>query len=315
MNTDHFDEHQRFILANYDTARPFSNFLPGLAGPQGVPMWVFTVNRGQAIASFGVESKDQPIVEFQPANKAYQVTSQLGFRTFLKIGSQPYEPFAPAPALDRRMFIGMNELELQEINQPIGLQTNVVYFTVPQENFAGLVRQVTFKNISAQPLAFEVLDGLPAIAPFGVNNALLKDMSRTLEAWMEVFNFDQRVPFYRVRASVADSAEVEAVAAGHFALAFIERDDHTEQLPVLIDPQLVFGHNTALTTPDRFLAAPLADLLNEEQIAVGKTPCAFFGATINLQPGEAITLHSVYGHVSSILQLPAVCDRVLGAAH
>ncbi len=155
------------------------------------------------------------------------------------------------------MFIGMNELELQEINPPIGLQTNVVYFTVPQENFAGLVRQITFKNIAAQPLAFEVLDGLPAIAPYGVNNALLKDMSRTLEAWMEVFNFDQRMPFYRVRASVADSAEVEAIAAGHFALAFIDRDDHADQLPVLIDPQIVFGHNTALTTPDRFRRGPV----------------------------------------------------------
>ncbi len=86
MNTNHFDEQQRFIIERYDTARPFSSFLPGIAGPLGVPLWVFTVNRGQAIASFGVESKDQPIVEFQPANKAYQLTPYLGFRTFLKIG-------------------------------------------------------------------------------------------------------------------------------------------------------------------------------------------------------------------------------------
>ena len=314
MNHSHFDEQQRFIIKHYDTARPFSSFLPGIAGVQGVPLWAFTVNRGQAIASFGVESKDQPIVEFQPANKAYQLTSTLGFRTFLKLGSQHYEPFAPATAIDRSMFIGMNELELQEVNQPIGLQTNVVYFTVPQENFAGLVRQVTFKNISAQPLEFEVLDGLPAIAPYGVNNALLKDMSRTLEAWMEVFNFDQRMPFYRVRASVADSAEVEAVAAGHFALAFIDRGDHADQLPVLIDPARVFGYNTALTTPDRFYAASLADLFHEEQIAVGKTPCAFFGTMIELQPGAAITLHSVYGHVSAMSHLLHVRDHVLSAA-
>src|SRR5512143_2633788 len=164
MSLKHFDEHQRFIIANYDSVRPFSSFLPGLAGPLGVPLWVFTVNRGQAIASFGVESKDQPIVEFQPANKAYQLTPYLGFRTFLKIAAQCYEPFAPSlTSIDRGMFVGMNELELQEINSALGLQTNVVYFTVPQEDFAGLVRQVTFKNISAQPLAFEALDGLPAI--------------------------------------------------------------------------------------------------------------------------------------------------------
>jgi hypothetical protein len=314
MITNPFDGQQRFILKRYDTARPFSSFLPGIAGPLGVPLWVFTVNRGQAIASFGIESKDHPIVEFQPANKAYQLTPYLGFRTFLKIGAQSYEPFAPATRIDRHMFVGMNELELQEINPSIGLQTNVVYFTVPQENFAGLVRQVTFRNIATQPLTFEVLDGLPAIAPYGVNNAALKEINRTLEAWMEVFNLDQCVPFYRVRASVADSAEVEAIEAGHFALAFVDRSDHADQLPVLVDPNLVFGHNTALNTPDRFHAAPLAALFNESQITVGKTPCAFFGTTIDLLPGESITLHSVYGHVSALAHLPAVAARVMSAA-
>jgi hypothetical protein len=314
MNTNRFDEQHRFIIQRYDSAPPFSSFLPGIAGPLGVPLWVFTVNRGQAIASFGVESKDQPIVEFQPANKAYQLTPSLGFRTFLKIGAQHYEPFAPGNGIDRSMFIGMNELELQEVNHPMGMQTNVVYFTVPQENFAGLVRQITFKNITARPLTFELLDGLPAIAPYGINNALLKDMSRTLEAWMEVFNLDQNLPFYRVRASVADSAEVQAIKAGHFALAFIDRGDQADQLPVLVDPNFVFGHNTALSTPDRFYATPLADLFNETQIAVGKTPCAFFGATIDLEPGEAITLHSIYGHVSDVSHLSHVRERVLSAA-
>jgi hypothetical protein len=315
MKIDRFDQHQRFIIENYDSARPFSSFLPGIAGPRGVPLWVFTVNRGQAIASFGVESKDQPIVEFQPANKAYQLTSYLGFRTFLKFDAQTYEPFAPATSIDRAMFIGMNELELQEVNQPIGLQTNVVYFSVPQENFAGLVRQVTFTNISNRPLHLEVLDGLPAVIPYGVNNAQLKEIGRTIEAWMEVFNLDQRLPFYHVRASVVDSAEVEAIEAGHFALAFVDRSDRVDQLPVLVDPNLVFGHNTALSTPDRFYATPLAALFQQTQIAVGKTPCAFFGATIDLRPGEAITLHSVYGHVSAIAQLPAVRERVLSVAH
>jgi hypothetical protein len=315
MTIHHFDEQQRFIIDNYDTARPFSSFLPGVAGPRGVPLWVFTVNRGQGIASFGVESKDHPIVEYQPANKAYQLTPLLGFRTFLKIADQLHEPFAPSLApIDRRLFIGLNELELQEINQPIGLQTNVVYFTVPQENFAGLVRQVTFTNRTDRSLHLEVLDGLPAIAPYGVNNALLKDMSRTLEAWMEVFNLDQNMPFYRVRASVIDSAEVQAVTAGHFALAFFDGIDQADPLPALVDPAIVFGANTALTTPDRFVAAPLAALFQQEQITVGKTPCAFFGATIDLRPGQSIALHSVYGHVSDISHLAHVRERVLNAA-
>jgi hypothetical protein len=300
MNITHFDERQRFILENYDSARPFSSFLPGIAGPLGVPLWVFTVNRGQAITSFGVESKDQPIVEFQPANKAYQLTPYLGFRTFLKIESQCYEPFAPSlTPIDRRMFVGMNELELQEINSTSGVQTNVVYFIVPQENFAGLVRQVTFKNISDRPLPLEVLDGLPAITPYGVNNTQLKEIGRTVEAWMEVFNLDQHVPFYRVRASIADGAEVEAIEAGHFALAFVDRGDHADQLPVLVDPAIVFGHNTALSTPDRLRPVGLFFAANHHR----KTH-ALLRTTIDCSLAKD-HLHSVYGHVSHMAHLLA----------
>ena len=75
----------RFVIRDYAAKRPFASFLPGIAGPLGIPLWVFYVNRGQAIASFGVENKDNPIMEFEPANKAYQTTPYTGFRTFLKL--------------------------------------------------------------------------------------------------------------------------------------------------------------------------------------------------------------------------------------
>ena len=80
-----FDERGRFVIQDYAAKRPFASFLPGIAGPLGIPLWVFYVNRGQAIASFGVENKDNPIMEFEPANKAYQTTPYTGFRTFLKL--------------------------------------------------------------------------------------------------------------------------------------------------------------------------------------------------------------------------------------
>ena len=74
----------RFVIEDYNQSKPFSSFFPGIAGVWGIPMWVFYVNRGQCIASFGVESKDKAILEFQPANKAYRLTSLHGFRTFIK---------------------------------------------------------------------------------------------------------------------------------------------------------------------------------------------------------------------------------------
>ena len=97
MNQYYFDSQNRFVIENFDIFPPFASFLPGIAGPLGIPLWAFYVNRGQAIASFGVESKDNPIVEFQPANKAYQLTPYTGFRTFIKCGQAGagyYEPFS-----------------------------------------------------------------------------------------------------------------------------------------------------------------------------------------------------------------------------
>jgi hypothetical protein len=35
-----FDELGRFVLRDYDTAKPWASFLPGLGGKFGVPMWV-----------------------------------------------------------------------------------------------------------------------------------------------------------------------------------------------------------------------------------------------------------------------------------
>jgi len=87
MDNFTLDETNRFVISSYQQQRPFASFLPGIAGSLGIPMWAFYVNRGQAISSFGVESKDSPLMEYQPANKAYQMTPYTGFRTFIKLTS------------------------------------------------------------------------------------------------------------------------------------------------------------------------------------------------------------------------------------
>jgi len=301
-----FDDQNRFIMPDYQQAPPFSSFLPGIAGLMGMPLWVFYVNRGQAITSFGVESKDHPIVEFQPANKAYQNTSFTGFRTFLKMQRgnriQTYEPFSPwqSTGAGRRMFIGMNELELRETNSLHGLQISVQYFTLPGENFAGLVRCLTIQNTDNEPLQLEILDGLPAIIPFGTNNFQLKEFSRTIEAWMEVFNLEHDLPFYRVRASIEDKPEVETFEAGHFALAFLGSQQDSPLLPSFVDPEVVFGQNTAFSAPDEFYKRSLGDLIQSRQMTTGKTPCGFFGTAAQLASAQSVTIYSLYGHISSL---------------
>ncbi|MGD8399281.1 MAG: cellobiose phosphorylase, partial [Anaerolineae bacterium] len=293
------DDQNRFTLDNFATARPFSSFLPGIAGPLGIPLWVFYVNRGQAIAGFGIENKDNPIMEFEPANKAYQVTPSTGFRTFLKLrrgtDAALYEPFAPWSAADAlRMSVGMNELELQASSAAHGIQTNVLYFTLPGEPFAGLVRQVTVANVGSRPLDLEILDGMARVMPFGVDNWSLKEIGRTIEAFMAVFYLDDGLPFYRFQASAGDSAEVSEIQAGHFYLSF---DSSGQKLLPFVDPVVVFGQNTSLCTPDGFVARSLDDLGHRHQITTGRTPCGLFGAHARLEPGETTTLYAIIGHV------------------
>ena len=318
MTMNNFDDQGRFILRDFSSARPFSSFLPGIAGPEGIPLWVFYVNRGQAIAGFGIHSKDHPIQEYQGANRAYQLTPWCGFRTFIKNlpGTSPavYEPFSPSPqsaGIQRQMAIGMNELELQEIDSGCGLQTNVLYFTLPKEDFAGLTRRIAIKNISAKKVSLEILDGLAVLIPYGVSNGALKNIPRTIEAWMGVFNLENQAPFYRLRSSAGDSPVVETVERGNFAFAFLEKKEQYSQLPALVDPEIVFGQNTGLSQPDGFEREPLAALLRKKQVTIGRTPCAFFGATQPLDPGETICFYEVFGHLHHIEQVEPVRDRLM----
>jgi hypothetical protein len=312
----HFDTLGRFTLLDYQRARPFSSFLPGIAGVRGIPLWVFYTNRGQGITCFGVESKDRPVMEFQPANKAYQLTSKLGFRTFLKLrrstsgGTESffYEPFGGSPSkeVQRVMFTGMNEVEICETHPALELETSVLYFVLPGQPFAALVRRVTFRNLGSTPLSLETLDGLPAVIPFGTSNGALKDIGRTIEAWMEVLHTERRIPFFKLRASAGDTAEVKAIGAGNFALAFSSGD----LLPALVDPQVIFGSDTAFCAPEHFAADGLETVLGQPQICEGRTPCSFFGAALNLEPLQSQSITSLYGSASSFQVIENLVPQV-----
>ncbi|MGD0878666.1 MAG: cellobiose phosphorylase [Anaerolineales bacterium] len=303
MQNYRLDDKGQFLIEDYQSTYPFSSFLPGIAGPLGVPLWVFYVNRGQAIASFGVENKDNPIVEFQPANRAYQLTSILGFRTFFRIKQKNrlvvHEPFTRGLAL-QRMVIGANELALEEIDQESGLQVKVVYFLLPGEIIGGLVRRVEVTNQSNQTITLEMLDGLPAVIPFGVNDRILKEFGRTVEAWMEVYNLEQNIPFYHLRACVEDVSEVSSFEAGHFMLAFQDGPNGKKILPAVVDPILVFGQNTTFNVPEEFYQKGLDTLLSGKQISCGRTPCGFTGLRAELEPGEFVRMNSIFGHASSL---------------
>jgi len=315
MGTYTLDGNHRFIINDYQKQRPFSNILPGIAGPLGIPMWVFYVNRGQAITSFGVENKDHPLMEFQPANKAYQLTPFTGFRTFIKIlkngESAIYEPFK-AGAWDREQYmrIGLNELGIQEQDDRRGLQVEIQYFILPQERVAGLVRIVKISNLAKEPVQLEILDGLPILIPYGVSNTELKEISRTVEAWMEVVNQENKVPYFRLRSSLGDTAEVNPIRAGNFGLASVVYRDEFHQLSAVVNPETIFGPDTSLSFPVNFQDLSWSELKKLPQIAGGRTPCAFFGHAASLAANKSFTIYSLYGHAGNLELLTQLAPQL-----
>ncbi len=301
-------EKGEFIIENYNYAKPLANFFPGIAGKFGIPMWLFYVNRGQAINSFGIDGKDSAILEFQPANKAWQQTSLLGFRTFIKLCSGKknsfYEPFQNGISslnfdIQNQMAMSSYDLKLEETNKTLGLNTKVEYFTIPQDNFAGLARIVTIKNTSKKSKKIQLLDGLPRISPYGIANFFLKKLSRTIEAWMRVENLNNYIPFYKVNVDPVDRPHVLHVKSGNFFLGFQFKGKKTELIKPIVDPELVFGLINDFSFPREFLSAPDFKYPLEQQTQC-KTPCALLLLNLDLKPGEEKTFYSVIGNAGSL---------------
>ena len=283
-----------FVIKNYSQAHPFSNFLPGISGQWGIPLWAFYVNRGQGIVSFGIKDKDHTISEFFPANKAYSFVPLLGFRTFLKINNKIYyEPFKPNhSSREDQMIIGDSYLEIREINHDLKLSTDVKYFTLPNTYLGGLVRKVTIKNNSDKNINLEALDGLSRIIPFGSANYFLKDMSRTLEAWMHT-KLQSNLALFRLIIDPKDVSQTKYIEGANFNYSFYE-DRGKKVLPYLIvDPAAVFGADTSFLAPDKFLSKNFKVPL--EQITCGRTPCAFTHFKVDIQSKKTLTLYSIFG--------------------
>jgi len=329
-----YDDLGRFVLEDYDALPPFSDFLPALAGYYGKPLYAFYVNRGQGIASFGVKSKDFPILEFNPANKAYQNTALLGFRTFLqgsRRGSQfLIEPFSPLNTRfpqsmtdnkdsnlpKRYMYIGSNEMQLQEKDNIHGIETNTTYFILPEEDFGAFVKRTKITNTGSSPLTFSMLDGLAMMEPAGGEmNKLLKKMGRTLEGWMGVYSPYEntyQMPFYRLSTEPGDKASVVVQEAGHWCLSLIESDP-SDVLPIVYDRSKVFGEDTTLFHPIGLYSTSISDIIQGPQYGMAKTPSAFAAVENKvLAPGESLTISTFFGKADDILDVPVIARTILG---
>lgn len=282
-----------YTLENYNKQSTFSSFLPGISGLYGIPIWCYYVNRGQGVVSFGVQDKDHGIMEFYPAHQAYQNVKRTGFRTFIKVDGSVFEAFADE-AEEHTMTISMNQLEIQEKNTTHHLETHVTYFTLPNEKVGALVRKVTLTNTQAKKIEIEVIDGMPACIPYGVGIESMKMMGQTVKAWMQVENLEEKVPYYRVRASMEDAATVTEIEGGNFSFGCLE--DGTLMEPI-VDPEIIFGYDTTLAYPRAFETSSLEELLLEKQVVQNQLPSSFYATKTTLDSGKSITFYEVIGQV------------------
>lgn len=284
-----------FILKNYGKESTFTSFLPGVSGVYGIPIWCYYVNRGQGVTSFGVEDKDHAIMEFDPAHQAYQNVKRTGFRTFLKKDGKYIEPFSDEN-IEHKMIISMNNFEIEEIDEVNGIKTNVTYYNLPGEKVGALVRKVTIKNIGSKKANIEILDGMPAIVPYGVDMDSIKSMGQTIKAWMQVEDVEKNLPYYRVRVSTTDTADVAQVEGGNFSFAVLA--DGTRLKPI-VDPEIVFSYDTTLTKAVGFDKKGIEDLYQQKQVTQNQFPSSFYGTKCELEAQEEITIYQVIGQVAS----------------
>ena len=294
ISSQYYYNNSQFIIKNYNKTKTFANFLPGLAGKRGIPLWAFYVNRAQLISGFGLQDKNHPISLFHSANKAYETVGRDGFRTFIKCNSKIYEPFNINNNFENLIAIEPHKVTIEEINDELNIKVVVSYFGLPNEELAGLVRSVKIINLVEKPIDLEVIDGLAEVLPAGVRTDEFKALSNLLQSWMDVENLDEGFGFYKLRGSTGDSAEVSEVREGNFYFGF----DNSGLLDIIADRDLIFSYDTSKTNPVGFARFSVDDLLKEEQVNKNKVPAAFIPLKISVE--KEYEFFAVAGHTHSL---------------
>lgn len=304
MNTSSYylNEKDEFVIENYNQQKPFSSFLPAVCGLYGKPLWAYYVNRGQCIASFGVNNKDYSIMEFQPANKSYRMTALQGFRTFYKVKRADsreafYEPFRDmrqdqTGGISQKMRITSYDFKLEDNHEALGIKTEVMFCTLPGENIPGLIRSLKIENTKDTPVSVDVLDGLPVVIPYYLINQDMKNESNLRQAWMSA-DMEDGLPFYRIKALPYDTAETVLLQGGNFYLNFSEDGEQVKHSAIITDPTLIFGNITDFMIPSEFLTQYFT--IPQEQVSAGYTPCAFGSRAFTLEAGSSCTVYTLVG--------------------
>ena len=298
-----------FVIEDYNRSKAFASFLPGIAGLDGIPMWTFYVNRNQAVCSLGIESKDRAMMEFLPANFAYQLVGTQGFRTFIKISGRDgfsfHEPFRVYEKEEKyipaqTMVITPYSVTLKEVHGKVGLAVEVRYCNVVREPFPGLIRQVAIKNISKKTLKLEVLDGMPRVIPFGMDDYSLKRMKYLVKSFGFVENLEAGIPYFHIKTTHEDGPEVAIVKRGHYYACAKISGGMARLIRPFVDTSQIFGSRKDFILPSEFNVRARFKYDTKDELRSGEFSSAMCYDAPVLKPGADLVLCCVLGTLDSL---------------
>ena len=304
-----------FIIEDYNHSKPFSSFLPGIAGLDGIPMWTFYVNRNQSVCSFGIENKDRSMMEFFPANFAYQLVGSQGFRTFIKVsvkgGFVLYEPFRTYEKEEKyipaqTMAINPYSVTLKEEHRKFGLSVEVKYCNVVGKPFPGLIRRLSIKNISGKKLKYELIDGMPQVIPFGMDDFSLKRMKYLVKSFSFVENLENDIPYFHIKTTHEDGPEVAMVRRGHYYACFKPKGKGMELIRPMVDGSQIFGMRKDFIFPQEFNVKAKFSYDRKEELKSGEFACSMCYDSGTLGPSGIACLTSIAGTVDSLSEVSKV---------
>jgi len=127
---------------------------------------------------------------------------------------------------------------------------------------------------------------------------------------MTVENVEKGAPFYKLKVDPKDVSEVEFINEGNFYLSALAKNGRADgALPILVDPELVFGQVNDFSCPVNFINDKKFQVPSD-QIKQNKLPCAMSLAEIKLKKGASVTLYSLMGHMSSKDKLNSMVKRL-----
>ncbi|MDF3130133.1 hypothetical protein P0Y35_13075 [Kiritimatiellaeota bacterium B1221] len=282
-------------MTSFDRSAPYSSFLPGIAGLYGKPLWLYFVNRGQAVACFGTQDKDHAIMPFQSAFLHQARVEQEGFRTLVRWQEADewrfYEPFRAAEEAERSLDTTPSRLFLSEEANGLGMDFEVSYTTVPGETCPCLLRSVTLHNRSDVRRRLEILDGFSRLIPYGLTHAASQNEPFVSLGYLKIDGLEEGLPFYRFLDAPSYDHVIGKREAGNFYFTITE--DTQKSLPILADGDCVFGEGGSLALPLRFARGEAIDLSAQKTACM--TASAFSHHEVELEAGASVTWHTFCG--------------------